>query len=182
MRTSRSPSPPGPRSATRAPVVAETVLRLLDELDRDPGSLADLIVEPQPSHAEPGPELYRGVDCFVAPARADAWGRRTLEAMACGRPLIAVDHGLTGELTAGAAVAIEAHDAPVSDLGARELPHLTGSVWGEPDVAALRRAMRAAFEGREDLAAAGRRARARAVAEYAPRELAPEPLAPAPAA
>jgi glycosyltransferase involved in cell wall biosynthesis len=161
-----------------APVVGETVLRLIDDLDRDPGSLADLIVAPQPSHAEPGPELYRGVDCFIAPARADAWGRRTLEAMACGRPLIAVDHGLTAELTAGAAVAIAAGEAPVSDLGARELPHLAGAVWGEPDIAALRTAMRAAFEGREDLAAAGKRARARAVAEYAPRALTPEPLAP----
>jgi hypothetical protein len=66
----------------------------------------------------------------------------------------------------------------VSELGARELPHLTGAVWGEPDVAALRQAMRAAFERREDLAAAGQRARARAVSEYAPRTLAPEPLAP----
>ncbi len=161
-----------------APVVAETVLRLLDDLGRDPGSLADLIVEPHEIHAAPGPELYRGVDCFVAPARADAWGRRTLEAMACGRPLIAVDHGLTGELTAGAAIAIGAADAPVSELAARELPHLTGAVWGEPDIAALRRALRAAFEGREDLAAAGQRARARALAEYAPRAHAPEPLAP----
>jgi hypothetical protein len=159
-----------------APVVGETVLRLLDDLEREPGSIADLIVEP--GHPEPSPELYRGIDCFIAPARADAWGRRTLEAMACGRPVIAVAHGLTAELTSGCAIAIGASDAPVSDLGARELPHLTGAVWGEPDVAALRQAMRAAFEGREDLAALGERARVRAVAEYAPRELTPQPLAP----
>jgi glycosyltransferase involved in cell wall biosynthesis len=92
-------------------VIAESTLRLIDSLDRDPGSLADLSVEPLETHAAPGPEIYRGADCFVAPARADAWGRRTLEAMACGRPVIAVDYGLTGELTCGAAIAIAASDA-----------------------------------------------------------------------
>ncbi len=157
-------------------VIGETTLRLLDRVGRNPGTLADLIVEPHPSHAAPAPDLYRGADCFVAPARADAWGRRTLEAMACGLPLIATDWGLTGELTAGAAVAIPATEAPVDHLAARELPELTGATWGEPDVAALRRALRAAFEGREK--PAGARSRARALAEFAPRKVAAEPLAP----
>ena len=159
-------------------VIAESTLRLLDSIDRDPGALADLIVEPDAAHVAPGPEIYRGADCVVAPARADAWGRRTLEALACGRPVIATAWGLTGELTDGAAIAVPAREAPVSELAARELPHLSGALWGEPDVAALRRALRAAFEGRDALAADGERARARAVAEYAPRPLAPEPLAP----
>jgi hypothetical protein len=125
-------------------LVAQGLMAELDALGRDPGKLADLILEVSPEHAAPTPAQYRGADCAVVPARADAWGRRALEAMACGVPLIAADWGLTGELLGtGAAYSVPTVATDVTTAGAREQVDLAGARWGEPDVAALRRAMRA---------------------------------------
>ncbi len=149
-------------------VVGQTLLLELQELGHDPGDLADLILELEPSHAALAPELYRGADCVVAPARADAWGRRILEAMACGVPVIATDWAAGGELLApGAGLAVPAAAAPVTAAGARERPDLDGARWGEPDVAALRRHMRTLFDDRERAAELGARGREHVLAHHA---------------
>ena len=151
-----------------APIVADALLGELDALGRDPGTLADLIVEVGPEHGAPEPAAYRGADCVVVPARADAWGRRTLEAMACGVPVIATDWGAGADVLApGAALAVPASAADVPVAAARELPALAGARWGEPDLVALRAALRRAVSEPAAVAEIGARGRAHVLAHHA---------------
>jgi glycosyltransferase involved in cell wall biosynthesis len=149
-------------------LVADALHGELDALGHDPARLADLIVEIDAGHAAPTPAAYRGADCVVAPARGDAWGRVPLEAMACGRPLIASDWGAGTDLLApGAAFPVPATAADVPLAAARELPPLTGLRWAEPDVAELRRLMRAAVADRRAAAAVAARGRAHVLEHHA---------------
>jgi hypothetical protein len=157
-------------------LVADGLMTELDRLGVDPGDIADLILEVLPAPHAPSPESLRGADCIVVPARADAWGRRTLEALACGVPLIATDWGVNGELLPpDAQYAIPSEAAGVPLEAARELPQLAGARWGEPDVPALRRALRAVADDRLSAAEAGLLGRIHVLER-------PAPAIPAPAA
>ncbi len=141
-------------------LVAEMLHHALDALGYDPAAIADLIVEVGDEHAALSPEAYRGAGCVVVPARGDAWGRTLLEAMACGRPLVATDWAAGSDLLPpGHPYALPATPADVPDAAARELAPLAGLRWAEPDVAQLRRLMRAAFADRAAGADAGARGR-----------------------
>lgn len=98
-------------------------------------------------------ELYAASDAFVLPTRGEGWGLPIAEAMSMGLPAIATNFsGPTAFLSAQ-----NSHPLPVAR-------HLPGG-FAEPSVAALRRAMRRAFEEHRDgegEAAAQRGARARA--------------------
>ncbi|GAB4111188.1 MAG: glycosyltransferase [Roseiflexaceae bacterium] len=75
--------------------------------------------------------LYRSADCFVLPTRGEGWGMPTLEAMACGLPVITPNWGAQGDFV---------HDRvalPLRIKGMRPAvtrsPYYAGSQWAEPD-------------------------------------------------
>ena len=162
-----------------APLVADALHGEIEAAGHDPAHIADLIVDVSPEHALPSPGALRGADCVVAPARGEAWGRGLLAALACGAPVIASDGSFGADLLAagGGFASVPVLVTDVSPAAAREAPALTGLRWGEPDVAMLRRHMRAAFEDRSGARAAGARGREHVVAHHALRPGAAAPRA-----
>lgn len=59
------------------------------------------------------PAWYRAADCFTLPSRSESFGLVYLEAMACGRPVVAPDDAVRREVIADAGVLCD-----VSDLDA----------------------------------------------------------------
>jgi glycosyltransferase involved in cell wall biosynthesis len=57
------------------------------------------------------PALYRDCDAFVFPSLAESFGHPLVEAMACGRPVIAADTPVNREICGEAALYVEAFDA-----------------------------------------------------------------------
>lgn len=88
---------------------------------------------------------YAAADCFVTPARAEAFGQVALEAMACGLPVIA--HAVGG----------------LTDL---VQPAVNGLLVEPGDVPGLRGAIVELLEDRERARAIGRAGRARAEREF----------------
>jgi hypothetical protein len=127
-------------------VAGEMLIAELEAAGHDLDALPDLIFEAGREHARPSASDYLAADCFVSPARGDAWGRRLAEAAACGLPVIATAWAAGAELPVSHPVG--GRVVEVDDAAARELPHLAGGRWLEPDADALRRQMRAAFERR----------------------------------
>lgn len=112
--------------------------------------------------------LYTAADCLVHPFRGEGFGLPVLEAMACGRPVIVTDAGPVREFVPAEvgrfipARSVRFAEARVDWLETVGIPTLA-----EPDLPALRRAMRAAYEHPEDGRARGRLAAAHAHARYA---------------
>jgi hypothetical protein len=129
-----------------APVIAETLVAELEAAGHNVDDLPEIILDVSAEHVQPDAGVYRGADCFVSPARGDAWGRRLLEATACGVPVIATAWAAGADL--GCSHPLGATVVDVDTIAARELPHLDGGRWAEPDGAELRRHLRAVFEGR----------------------------------
>ena len=112
---------------------------------------------------------YRAAQAYVEAGRAEAWGRRLMEAMASGLPCIAPRWG--GHLGFASEdicrlVDCELADIPMEAAGAD--PALKGQRWGEPAVEHLRGHMRLIVQDRKTAEAMGARARARLVSEFSP--------------
>lgn len=100
--------------------------------------------------------LYRSADCFVLPSRGEGWGLPALEAMACGRPVIATRWGGLGELI---------DDAWAYPLRVREIvpardkcPYYAGLRWAEPDEEHLVHLLRRVYDNQGEATAKGERA------------------------
>lgn len=95
--------------------------------------------------------LMRSCDVLVAPSRAEAFCLPVLEGMGCGlASLLPVGSAMQEFCPQGAHLPIEAEIVEVPVEG-KTVSFL------EPDLGSLRRAMRRAFENREELKALGRR-------------------------
>jgi glycosyltransferase involved in cell wall biosynthesis len=103
--------------------------------------------------------LYRGVDALVLPYRGEGFGMPMIEAMACGKPIIATGEGPAVEFCSPeTGYLIPAREVPVP-----EAPPPVGKfsgewTWFEPDVAALAHTMRYVYEHREEAAGRGQKA------------------------
>jgi glycosyltransferase involved in cell wall biosynthesis len=57
------------------------------------------------------PAWYRGADCFTLPSRSESFGLVYLEALACGRPVVAPDDAVRREVIGDAGVLCDVGDA-----------------------------------------------------------------------
>jgi glycosyltransferase involved in cell wall biosynthesis len=111
--------------------------------------------------------FYTAASCLVHPFRGEGFGLPVLEAMACGRTVIVTDAGPVREFCppeAGTFV-----PATLTRLPERRVDYLETvgvPTLAEPDVAALRRAMRAASADPDACVERGRRAALHAHAHY----------------
>jgi glycosyltransferase involved in cell wall biosynthesis len=99
-----------------------------------------LLYEDIPETQMPG--LYTGADAYVSPTRGEGWGRPLMEALACGLPVIASRwSGQLAFLDDDCAWLVDGDVVPVPDDVDNDT--FRGQRWFQPDVEALRAAMRA---------------------------------------
>jgi glycosyltransferase involved in cell wall biosynthesis len=100
--------------------------------------------------------LYRSADCFVSTSRGEGWGLPTLEAMACGVPVIATDWGgHTAILNADDTYPLRVRAVVPAD------DYYAGHSWAEPDGEHLRHLLRHVYEHRDEAREKGLRGSAR---------------------
>jgi glycosyltransferase involved in cell wall biosynthesis len=88
------------------------------------------------------PALFRACDAYVSPTRGEGWGRPLMEALACGRPVITSRWSAPlAFLDDTNAWLVDGRLIPVPDDV--DIPVFRGGRWFDPDVDALRAAMRA---------------------------------------
>lgn len=98
------------------------------------------------------PRLYATADAFVLPTRGEGWGRPYMEALACGRPVIATRwSGHMDFLNDDNAdlIEIEGLRSTGSDI---DIEVFAGHEWADPSVDHLRQLMRRMFSNREGAA------------------------------
>jgi glycosyltransferase involved in cell wall biosynthesis len=105
--------------------------------------------------------LYRGADALVLPYRGEGFGMPLIEAMACGKPIIATGEGPAVEFCSEQ----EGYLIPARAAEVPEPPPPVGPLsgawtWFEPNVAALAHTMRHVYEHRDEAAGRGRKAAA----------------------
>jgi glycosyltransferase involved in cell wall biosynthesis len=88
--------------------------------------------------------LYKSCDAFVSAHRAEGYGMKILDALACGLPVITpLFGGPTDFCTPANCLPVDFTLVPVGDCyDTRALRILNGPVWAEPDVDSLARRMR----------------------------------------
>jgi GT2 family glycosyltransferase len=113
-------------------------------------------------------ELYRSCHAFVSPHRAEGFGMKILDAVACGLPVIApLFGGPVDFLAPDSCLPVDFTMAPLGDcLDRRQLRITNDAAWCEPDVASLVRRLREVYEDPDRAHALGERARLSVVREY----------------
>lgn len=110
------------------------------------GRISYLLNQSLPYH-QLGP-LYRSADCFVSTSRGEGWGMPTLEAMACGLPVIATAWGgHTAFVHEGVAYPLRVRGTTPA---LAKCPYYDGFRWGDPDPQALRDLLRHVYEHRDE--------------------------------
>jgi len=100
--------------------------------------------------------LYCSSDCFVLPTRGEGWGMPTLEAMACGLPVISTYWSAQTEFfnqDVGYPIEVKRLIPAVA-----KCPYYEGFEWADPDVDSLAALMRHVYENQEEARAKGLRA------------------------
>jgi glycosyltransferase involved in cell wall biosynthesis len=123
-----------------------------------PGSARLLIVLDEFDEAKLA-ELYRGCDVVVLPYRGEGFGMPLIEAMACGKPVIATGKGPASEFCpVDCSYLISSTTVPIPG-GIQGFGELAGEpTWFEPDAEELARVMRNVYENRTEAAVRGARA------------------------
>ena len=106
-------------------------------------------------------KLYNHCDVFVSPTRAEAFNLPCLEAMACGKPVITTNYGgqtdycsdKTGKIIGGELTEVK-HEIMYE-----------GTKWLTPSIKELRKALRDAYENKEDWKKKGQNAFVKALGE-----------------
>jgi len=96
------------------------------------------------------PAYYAGCDCYIDPARTEAFGLCIVEAMACGLPVIVTRWGGPVDFcNRKNSYLLDYTLAPAyNELPGFSLPD--GALWAEPDKEQLKSYMRYVFENREE--------------------------------
>jgi len=98
------------------------------------------------------PQLYAAADAFVLPTRGEGWGRPYMEALACGRPVIATRWGgqmdFLNDENANL-IELEGLQSTGADI---DIEVFAGHRWAEPSVDHLRRLLRFALSHRAESA------------------------------
>jgi glycosyltransferase involved in cell wall biosynthesis len=104
-------------------------------------------------------DLHAAGDCFVLPHRAEGFGMPHLEAMSHGNAVIATRFSGNLEfMDAENSILLPYQLCPVAGMGWNDA-YQGDMMWAEPDLGALRQAMRQVYADRQYAAGLGRRAR-----------------------
>ncbi|HWB46307.1 MAG TPA: glycosyltransferase family 4 protein [Hyphomicrobiaceae bacterium] len=104
-------------------------------------------------------DLWRQIDCYVSPHRAEGLGLTVIEAMQAAVPVIGTPYGGVADLLSDKTGLCL--DYRLAEIEETVEPYPAGFIWAEPDRASIAKHMRWAFENRRTvhyLAEAGRAA------------------------
>jgi glycosyltransferase involved in cell wall biosynthesis len=95
------------------------------------------------------PQLYASADAFVLPTRGEGWGRPYMEALACGRPVIATRWGGQMDFLNDDNADLIELDGIQSTGADIDLEIFAGHRWAEPSADNLRQLLRRAVSDRD---------------------------------